>query len=47
MRGEQQEQTLALTEMWVRLADDRTRLIKRHPELAKHGELEEEGFVGD
>lgn len=38
---EQREQMLQMAEHWERLADDRTNLIAKHPELAKDGEYEE------
>jgi hypothetical protein len=42
MTGEQREQLLEMAATWERLADERANLIRRHPELAIHGEREEE-----
>lgn len=40
--AEQREQLLQMAEHWDKLAADRADLIARHPELAQHGEQEEE-----
>ena len=38
MQGEQRTQLLNMAETWDRLAEDREKLIRRHPELALPGE---------
>jgi hypothetical protein len=40
--GPQQDQLLEMARTWDRLADERSDLIRRHPELAIKGEHEEE-----
>jgi hypothetical protein len=42
MEGEQREQTMDVARTWDRLAEDRSGLVRRHPELALGGELQEE-----
>jgi hypothetical protein len=37
-QGEHRDQLLRMAETWERLADDRERLIRRHPEIASPGE---------
>ncbi len=39
---EQRDQLIEMAGHWERLADDRAKLIERHPELAQIGEREEE-----
>ena len=40
--GEQRDQLLEMARTWDRLADDRSDLVRRHPELALEGERQEE-----
>jgi len=40
--GEQREQLLGMARHWDELAQDRTNLIRLHPELALEGEEDEE-----
>lgn len=40
--ADQREQLLQMAEHWDKLAADRADLISRHPELAHHGEYDEE-----
>lgn len=40
--GDQQNQLLAMAETWDMLAQDRSDLVSRHPELALDGERDEE-----
>jgi hypothetical protein len=42
MQGEQREQILSMAATWEKLAEDRSDLIRRHPELAADGEYQEE-----
>ncbi|MEO8114442.1 MAG: hypothetical protein ABI655_08680 [Phenylobacterium sp.] len=42
MDPEQQGQLLAMAATWDRLAEERSELVRRHPELALTGEREEE-----
>jgi hypothetical protein len=42
MQGEQRDQLLVMAANWEKLAADRSDLIRRHPDLALHGEHEEE-----
>jgi hypothetical protein len=42
MEGEQREQTMDVARTWDRLAEDRSCLVRRHPELALGGEHQEE-----
>lgn len=44
--GEQREQLMTIGVQWERMAADRSALIRRHPELAREGEQEEEGLCG-
>ena len=41
--GEHRDQLLDMAATWERLADERSDLVRRHPELALEGEAEEEG----
>jgi len=40
--GEPRDQLLAMARHWDQLAEERAELVRRHPELAIDGELEEE-----
>ena len=40
--GPQREQLLEMARTWENLAAERSEFVKRHPELAIHGEKEEE-----
>jgi hypothetical protein len=40
--GEQREQLSNMAAQWERMAEERLALIQRHPELALHGEHDEE-----
>jgi hypothetical protein len=40
--GEAREQLLRMAATWDQLARERASLVKRHPELARDGEAEEE-----
>lgn len=42
MDGSQRDQLLDMASTWERLAEERVSLVSRHPELALHGEHEEE-----
>jgi len=42
MQGEQREQTLDLARTWDNLAEDRSILVRRHPEIGLEGEHREE-----
>jgi hypothetical protein len=42
MKGEQRDQTMDVAKTWDKLAEDRSGLVKRHPELALKGEHQEE-----
>lgn len=42
MEGEQKQQLLEMAATWERLADERSELVRRHPELALRGEHHEE-----
>jgi hypothetical protein len=42
MQGEQRKQLLEMARTWDKLAEDRSDLIRRHPELALKGEHGEE-----
>ena len=42
MAGAPREQLLQMAATWEQLARERSELVRRHPELAKDGELEEE-----
>lgn len=41
-RSDQRELMLQMADHWDNLAADRLRLIEKHPELARDGELDEE-----
>jgi hypothetical protein len=41
-QGEQRDQLLEMAATWERLADERSDLVRRHPELAMLGEHQEE-----
>jgi len=43
MQGERREQLIEMAATWERLAQDRSDLVRRHPDLALAGEREEEG----
>lgn len=40
--GEQRDQLLEMAATWDNLAKERSALVQRHPELALHGEHQEE-----
>ena len=40
--GEHRDQLLEMAATWERLADERSELIRRHPDMALHGERAEE-----
>ena len=40
--GEHRDQLLEMAQTWERLADERSSLVRRHPELALEGEHSEE-----
>ena len=40
--GEQRNQLLEMASTWDKLADDRSDLVRRHPDLALDGEHQEE-----
>ena len=42
MQGQQREQLLEMARTWDKLAEDRSNLIRRHPEVALKGEHREE-----
>ena len=42
MQGQQREQLLEMARTWDKLAEDRSDLIRRHPELALENEHREE-----
>ena len=42
MKGAQREQTLDLATTWDNLAEDRSVLVRRHPEIGLEGEHREE-----
>ncbi len=42
MIGSQREQLLEMAATWEQLAAERSELVRRHPELAIPGELDEE-----
>jgi hypothetical protein len=42
MQGDQRKQLLEMARTWDKLAEDRSDLIRRHPELALKGEQGEE-----
>jgi hypothetical protein len=42
MQGSHREQLLQMARTWDKLAEDRSDLIRRHPELALEGEHREE-----
>ena len=41
-QGDQRDQLLEMAATWERLADERSDLVRRHPELAMAGEHQEE-----
>ena len=41
-QGEQRDQLLEMAATWERLAEERSEFVRRNPELAMHGEHEEE-----
>ena len=41
MSGDQRDQLLEMAATWERLAQERAELVRRHPELALHGEADE------
>lgn len=41
--GEQRDQLLEMAATWDKLAEERSELIRRHPDLALEGETAEEG----
>ncbi|HVI31039.1 hypothetical protein [Phenylobacterium sp.] len=41
--GEARAQLLEMAATWDRMADDRARLVRNHPDLGLEGEAEEEG----
>ena len=41
-QGDQRDQLLEMAATWERLAEERSDLVRRHPELAMVGEHEEE-----
>jgi hypothetical protein len=41
MSEDQRDQLLEMAATWERLAEERVELVRRHPELALHGEVEE------
>ena len=43
MSGAQRDQVLEMAATWEQLAVERSDLVRRHPELAIDGELDEEG----
>jgi hypothetical protein len=45
-RGVHRDQLLEMAETWERLAAERSELVARHPELALHGEAQEEDRRG-
>jgi hypothetical protein len=42
MEGEQREQTMDMARIWDKLAEDRSDLVRRHPDLALGNEHQEE-----
>ena len=44
--GEQRDQLLTMAHTWDRLAEERSELVLRHPELAMDGEHDEEAGAG-
>jgi hypothetical protein len=42
VQGEQREQLLEMARTWEKLAEERSDLVRRHPELAMTGEQQEE-----
>jgi hypothetical protein len=42
MQGEQRELILSIATTWEKLAEDRSALVRRHPELGIEGEHQEE-----
>ncbi len=46
VHGEQRDQLLEMARTWDKLADERSDLVRRHPELAMTGESDEEGDRG-
>ena len=42
MKGEQREQLLEMARTWDQLAQERSDLVRRHPELGLRGEHQEE-----
>lgn len=47
MEGEQRDQLLEMAATWDRLAEERSDLVRRHPDLALAGEIDEELPAGD
>jgi hypothetical protein len=45
--GEHRDQLLQMAATWERLANERSQLIRRHPELGMMGEHQEELHHGD
>jgi hypothetical protein len=45
MSGEQCDQLLEMARTWDKLAEERSDLVRRHPELAFKGEHQEETIV--
>jgi hypothetical protein len=45
MPGEQRDQLLEMARTWDKLAEERSDLVRRHPELALKGEHREETIV--
>lgn len=43
--GEHRDQQLAMAATWDKLATERSDLVRLHPELALHGEHDEELFI--
>jgi hypothetical protein len=43
--GDHRDQLLEMASTWDRLADERSDLVRLHPELALHGEQDEERSV--
>lgn len=46
VQGVQREQLIEMADTWERLAEDRSDLLQRHPELALDSELSEKPGAG-